>query len=129
MSVEQTIDGAGINEVYGDHFRQEAFAARVNHITDLISANFSNLNFQLRHDYSPLFRRGGMDPAQIEQIAQRTMTLNKNLLVLPIDKRNPAEASMLPYLLTIPAEYFRIIDMEHHKIYLVYVSTQDMEAY
>ena len=124
-----TVNGAGINEVYGDNFRQEAFSARVNHITDLISSNFANLNFQLRHDYSPLFRRGGMDPAQIEQIVQRTMILNNNLVVLPIDKKRPEETAMLPYLLTIPAEYFRILDLERQKIYLVYVSTENMEAY
>ena len=98
------------HEVYGDNFRQDAFAARVNHITDLISSNFANLNFQLRHDYSPLFRQGGMDSSQIEQIVQRTMMLNKNLIVLPINKRDPKEVAMLPYLLNIPAEYFRIFD-------------------
>ena len=50
---------ATIDEVYGQGFSQQAFSARVRHITDLIASNFANLNFKLRHNYSPLFRQGG----------------------------------------------------------------------
>lgn len=119
---------ATIDEVYGQGFSQQAFKSRVSHITDLIASNFANLNFKLRHDYSPLFRRGGMDPAEIQQIVDKTKILNPNIIVLPITK-NTAEMKMLPYLLTIPAEYFRIVDIDRQKIYLVYVSTENMEAY
>ena len=119
---------ATIDDVYGKNFNREAFAGRVNHIVDLISSNFANLSFQLRHNYSPLFRQGGMDPREIAEIVAKTRTLNPNLLVTPINK-NTDEVRMLPYLLTIPAEYFRITDLAHQKIYLVYVSTESMEAY
>ena len=119
---------ATINEVYGQDYSQQAFVSRVRHITDLIASNFANLNFKLRHDYSPLFRRIGMDPAEIQQIVEKTAALNPNVIVLPIQK-NTEEMKMLPYLLTIPAEYFRILDIQSQKIYLVYVSTENMEAY
>jgi|SRR3990172_7400099 len=119
---------ATIDDVYGTNFNQEAFAGRVNHIVDLIASNFANLSFQLRHNYSPVFRRGGMDPKEIAQIVAKTQTLNPNLIVTPIDK-NSEQVRMLPYLLTIPAEYFRVTDISRQKIYLVYVSTENMEAY
>ena len=61
---------ATIDEVYGQGFSQQAFSARVRHITDLIASNFANLNFKLRHNYSPLFRQGGMDPVEIQQIVE-----------------------------------------------------------
>jgi len=119
---------ATIDDVYGKNFTQEAFVGRVNHIVDLIASNFANLSFQLRHNYSPLFRQGGMDPSEIAQIVAKTQTLNPSLIVTPIHK-NTEEVRMLPYLMTIPAEYFRIVDLTRQKIYLVYVSTESMEAY
>jgi hypothetical protein len=117
-----------INEVYGSDFTQEAFAARVSHITDLISSNFANLNFKLRHDFSSVFRTGGMDPREINQIIARTNALNPDILVTHINKETE-DIKMIPYFITIPVEYFRIIDLLRQKIYLVYVSTQNMEAY
>ena len=119
---------ATIDEVYGDNFSQEAFSSRVRHICDLISSNFANLNFQLRHEYGPIFRQGGMDPKEIQQIIEKTQLLNPEIIVQHL-RKGTDELKMLPYMLTIPAEYFRIVDISRQKIYLVYVSTQNMEAY
>lgn len=119
---------ATINEVYGNNFNQHAFSSRVHRLTDLIAGNFANLNFNLRHNFAPLFRNQGIDPAELEQIVAKTKALNPNIAVLPIKKDTP-EINMLPYLLTIPAEYFRIVDIERQKIYLVYISTEHMEPY
>jgi hypothetical protein len=119
---------ATIDEVYGQEYRQQSFTSRVGHITDLIASNFANLNFKLRHDYSPLFTREGVAPAELQQIVDKTKALNPSVIVLPI-KRDSEELGMLPYLLTVPAEYFRILDIDHQKIYLAYVSIDNMEAY
>ena len=119
---------ATINEVYGNDFRQEAFSARVGHITDLIAGNFANLTFSLRHDYSPVFRSTGMAQREIDEIVAKAWALNQDILVLPI-RKGTAETTMLPYLLNVPAEYFRVVDMPKQKIYLVYVSVDNMEAY
>ena len=117
---------ASINEVYGKEYSHQSYDERIKFLCDHISSNFANLNFQVRQDYKPLFKLDGIEDCNIKQIISKTAAINPDIIVIRLDKDH--DSAMLPYFLNIPVEYFRIIDLVRKKIYLVYISVENMVA-
>lgn len=120
-------NAATISELYGVDYHDDAVKKRVDKVCDVIASNISSLNFVVRYDFSPIFHKGNVDGEILDSIVSKIKKLNKNLLVQPLT--SVQERQMLPYLLKIQAVYFRIFDLERKRIYLVYISPENMEAY
>ena len=117
---------APIAELYGADYQEQDGAARLQRLCDIVATNLAGLNFQMRYDFGALFCNGQIRSDAIARVLEKITVINPKMRGETVQG---AAMRMLPYLLTTPVWYLRLVDCDRRKVYLVYVTPENMEAY
>jgi len=119
---------ASVQEVYGNNYNLEACYQRLNYSAKVLATNIAELNFKIRHDSQYLWLNNNMKPEAIKLIIDKVHNINSRFVMERIDKTSQM-VNMFPYLIDGAVEYFRIVDLQRYRIYLLYITPFNIEAY
>jgi hypothetical protein len=120
---------ASVQEVYGRDYAGEALLGRIKYSANALSQNIAQLQFNMRHESDTLWKGNNMLKEAVGLIKTQVFNLAPHLKIDQIDKTQTEQTKMLPYLIDGAVEYFRILDYKRKKIYLIYVTPFNMEAF
>ena len=119
---------ASVTEVYGDKYNQEACYGRLNYSAKVLANNIAELSFNIRHESDTLWDGNNMKPEAIKLIIDKVQNINPHFMMDHINKTS-CQTNMLPYLIDGAVEYFRIIDLNRNRLYLIYITPDNMEPF
>lgn len=119
---------AELQEVFGQNYNVESCLQRVNYSAKILAVNIAKLNFKLRHASDSLWNGNNMRPEALRLIINKVQEVNPKFRIECIDKTSKT-VNMFPYLIDGAVEYFRIVDLDRKRIYLIYVTPINMEPY
>jgi hypothetical protein len=122
---------AELNDVYGEHYQDEAKQSKNNYLLNTITNNIAHRQFSFRlFDSSDLWDQSDNLSTQVlDEINKKVQSINKQMVVCHIDKKSN-QVNMLPELVVeTPVEYFLVIDGDLHRAYFIYITPSEVNAY
>ena len=119
---------SSVTEVYGNNYNVEACYQRLNYSAKVLASNIAHLNFNLRHDSEYMWNRNNMKPEAIKLLLDKVTNMNPKFTIEHIPKTSKL-VNMFPYLINGPVEYFRIVDKERQRLYLIYITPTNIEPF
>lgn len=119
---------ASVKEVYGTNYNVEACYQRMNYSAKILASNIANLNFKIRHDSEYMWNSNNMKPDAIKLMTDKVQNINPKFKITHIPKTSQL-VNMFPYLINGAVEYFRILDTDKNRLYLLYITPFNLEAY
>ena len=119
---------AELGEVYGQTYHENAQVQKMKYAVNILANNISHLSLQSKFDTGPMWNGNNLKPETIPMISKEVISRNQKLVLQHIDKTTRM-VNMFPYLIEGPVEYFRLINLDQKKIYLIYVTPTQMEPY
>lgn len=119
---------ADVQEVYGVNYNIEACYERLNYSAKILASNLAHHSFNIKHDSGYMWDGNNMRIKAIKLMIDKAQNMNPKLIINHIPKTSQL-INMFPYLIDGAVEYFRIIDKNSNKIYLIYITPFNLQAY
>lgn len=119
---------AAVEEIYGSNYNLEACYQRLNYSAKVLAINIAEMNFKIRHDSQHMWDGNNMKPDAIHLLIDKVHNINQSFSIQNINKTDKL-VNMFPYLINGAVEYFRIVDLKRKRIYLIYITPSNIEAY
>ncbi len=118
-----------LTKLYGINYKEQSLNDKVNTIIKNISDNIISKNLNINIDTKSLWDKYNMKPNVINNIINTVkFKSNDDISIHYINKQNPKQLQMLPYLIDeTPVEYFYILDKITGNLYFIYISDTIME--
>jgi hypothetical protein len=120
-----------INEVYGLDYQMKSIDSRINSLIDNLGNNIANEQYRFRlHDTADLWNNGNkMSQGTVSKLINKVMSVNKRLYMCHINQNTNA-INMIPVLIAgTPVEYFYIVDQDKARVYFIYITPNEVNAY
>ena len=119
---------ASVQEVYGNNYNVEACYQRLNYSAKVLASNIAHLNFNLRHDSEYMWEGNNMKREAIKLMIDKVQNMNPKFIMDHVPKTSQL-INMFPYLINGSVEYFRIIDKDRQRLYLLYITPFNIEPF
>ena len=119
---------SSVQEVYGQNYNIESCYQRLNYSAKILAANIAQLSFNVRHDSEHMWQNNNMKPDAIRLLIEKVHNINPMFQMDHINKTCQL-VNMLPYLIDGAVEYFRIVDKKRNRLYLLYITPENIEAF
>jgi hypothetical protein len=123
---------SSISEVYGNTFQETSIREKGLYAVKLYASNIGHKQFNFRNDTPELWSGNNIKSEFIQAFQSAVRHSNAKMRIVHMNKFNPVEMNVFPYLIKGPVEYFILVDMtpEHKtQLYSFYITPFNMDAF
>jgi len=119
---------AEIGEVYGQRYQDESQIQRMEYAVNIISNNIVHLNLKSKFQSRSMWNGHNLKPLAVQSLIKSVHERDSKMILQHIPKTSNM-VNMFPYLIDGEVEYFRLLNLNVNKVYLLYLTPVCMEPY